>query len=906
MSDDHSDRPRRPVPVEPPESDDPNRLERTPGPATRPLGGSSEASEDHTAEDVREAIETATSALEATRSAIETVTELASGRPAEALGSGARGASSGLQAADAFLDDPEARRAMAEASRTARSGRQAYDQGRQAAGQARDLAGESEIFGSTNDDVEYHLEVEGLDAQWGVTGINYHEGLCELYEITIHALVHGSHPEVADLLNKNVSLALSRHQQQRSFKGFVKHAQVNEIVDGVEIHLSVGPQAFLLGMNLDSRIYQNKTAPEIIAELYQRLLGSRSRELDDRTTRTYPRHEYIVQYQESDLRFLTRLCEQEGFFYFFDHEERDHELLVLADSTTGLRRVRGDGRVPFSVEAGQMTDDEAVTHAQRVERIGPTDIVVRELDFTHPGSPREGTSSARASGDLPVEVYDHTDAVALYDYQGTAYTASDAQTQATMRADLSRIGRKSWVFQSTVLTAQPGWLIEVTGCPDGSMDGTYLITSASGSGEATAGRSGGIGNTLSCVPTALQYRPPRRTGRRLALGPETATVVGPSGEEIHTDEHGRIKVQFHWDRQGQNDERSSCWLRVAQMWAGPGWGTWFLPRIGMEVIVQFMGGNPDKPFVAGCLYNGDNHTPYPLPAEKTKSTLKSNSSMGGGGSNEFRYEDKAGSEEIYLHAQKDFNEVVENNHTTHVKANQTNTVDGNQTETVGGNQTMTVKKDRKKTIEQNEKSHILGNRTEEVEKDEQIHVHQNRKVKIDQNEKLSVLGNRVMIVQGKDTEDVTGGREVTVADHDNLQVIGGANRNVSVNGQYNIEVNDHYKLVQGGSEQIYLHDQNTYIESGGRVQMKNPAFHLDVTPSGKVLLTATSITLQAAGCEIKMEKGVISIVAATKVEIGGDSSGVRLEASGATVSGSKVTSSAQGMNEISGAIVKIN
>src|SRR5690606_10593288 len=141
-------------------------------------------------------------------------------------------------------------------------------------------------------------------------------------------------------------------------------------------------------------------------------------------------------------------------------------------------------------------------------------------------------------------------------------------------------------------------------------------------------------------------------------------VTGPAGEEIWVDEHGRIKVQFHWDRLGANDERSSCWIRVEQAWAGAGFGFWYVPRIGMEVVVQFVDGDPDRPLVTGCVYHGANATPYPLPNEKTKSTIKSNSSIGGGGFNEFRFEDKAGSEEICTHAQKDYNEVVENDHNT--------------------------------------------------------------------------------------------------------------------------------------------------------------------------------------------------------------------------------------------------
>src|SRR5690606_2699053 len=195
------------------------------------------------------------------------------------------------------------------------------------------------------------------------------------------------------------------------------------------------------------------------------------------------------------------------------------------------------------------------------------------------------------------------------------------------------------------VSAQPGHVFELQGAD--LHDDRYVIVAMSSTG--TAGENGGeYTNSLRVIPTRMPYRPPP-IERPMMPGPETATVVGPEGEEIYTDKHGRIKVQFHWDRQGQRNAQSSAWIRVSQAWAGPGWGFLFIPRIGMEVIVSFLGGDPDRPIVTGCVYNGSNPTPYTLPDEKTKSTIKTNSSLGGGGSNELRFEDKKGSEEVYIH-----------------------------------------------------------------------------------------------------------------------------------------------------------------------------------------------------------------------------------------------------------------
>src|SRR5690606_20946379 len=219
----------------------------------------------------------------------------------------------------------------------------------------------------------------------------------------------------------------------------------------------------------------------------------------------------------------------------------------------------------------------------------------------------------------------------------------------------------------------PAHMFELVGTDE--HDDRYLILGIDAR-LSTDENGGELQTSMDVIRAKTPYRPPAPR-RPVVPGPETATVVGPPGEEIHTDRHGRVKVQFHWDRQGQRNEHSSAWIRVTQGWAGTGWGFMFIPRIGMEVVVSFLGGDPDRPIVTGCVYNGANTPPYPLPDEKTKSTIKTKSSVGDDGSNELRFEDKAGSEEVYIHAQRDFNEVVKHNHSTSVKANQSNSVGGN-------------------------------------------------------------------------------------------------------------------------------------------------------------------------------------------------------------------------------------
>jgi type VI secretion system secreted protein VgrG len=221
-------------------------------------------------------------------------------------------------------------------------------------------------------------------------------------------------------------------------------------------------------------------------------------------------------------------------------------------------------------------------------------------------------------------------------------------------------------------------------------------------------------NRFTCVSEDVPYRPERRTRCPVVGGAQTAVVVGPAGEEIHTDVSGRVKVQFHWDREGKRDDRSSCWIRVSQAWAGPGWGALYLPRVGQEVVVEFLEGDPDRPIIVGGVYNGANPPPVDLPGEKTRSTLRSASSPGGDGSNELRFEDAKGQEEVYLHAQRDLNVVVENDASRRVGGNETIAVDKDRARSVGGSQSLQVAKDDTSTITGSQLLTVSGNRTTTV------------------------------------------------------------------------------------------------------------------------------------------------------------------------------------------------
>jgi type VI secretion system secreted protein VgrG len=454
------------------------------------------------------------------------------------------------------------------------------------------------------------------------------------------------------------------------------------------------PWLWVLTRSADCRIFQKMTTPEIIKQIFTDH-GFSGDAIKDSLTRSYQPWEYCVQYRETAFNFVSRLMEHEGIYYYFEHKAGNHAL-VLVDASSAHSKVSGYAEVPYypPEQTGRRKRDSISDWSMSWE-IQSGKVAHTDYEFKKPALDLMAKTQGPAG-------HGH-DKEEIYDYPGIYYATDLGGSLAKIRLD--ELKSRYQVAHGHgdargLATGSVFKLVNHTSRTD--QEGEYLVTSTNiqaASNEYTAG--GGNEHEFSCSFTAIlskeQYRPLRITPKPVVSGPQTALVVGPAGEEIHTDEHGRIMVQFHWDRLGKKDENSSCWMRVGQTWAHGGWGSMFIPRIGMEVIVDFLEGDPDRPIVTGCVYNGTNKPPYPLPGDKTKSTIKSNSSKGGGGYNEMRFEDKKGSEEIWIHAQKDRNLVIEHD----------------ETKKVGNNQVIEVKNDRTETVQQgNEKVTISqGNRT---------------------------------------------------------------------------------------------------------------------------------------------------------------------------------------------------
>ncbi|MBX3269850.1 MAG: type VI secretion system tip protein VgrG [Sandaracinaceae bacterium] len=606
--------------------------------------------------------------------------------------------------------------------------------------------------------------------------------------------------DVAQMVGKSATLTI-----ERGGGGALRH--VHGIVAEVELGeppapelraratwatATVVPAFWLLDLCRNTRIFQEKTAIEILEAVLGPALSTYGRELRVATDATYPTREYCVQYQESDRAFAERLIEEEGIAYSFDHEG-DAEVLVLRDRNAAHPQTptqTGSIAIPFRPQAMDLDVDEPILEVRARTRDTTTSVVVRDWDWTRPSMPFDEEARSEDAHGRDRERYEHGwgESAWITDYAGTAYGKDDAARQASVRREAHARDAASIEVVSRVVGMAPGTRFEVSGHPTPGYDGEYFVTGVSHHADARRADAEGKGyvNSVEALPVATPYRPRRRRRKPAIAGVQTAVVTGPAGEEIHVDEHGRVKVQFHWDREGANDDRSSCWIRVRQPWAGAGWGFWWVPRIGMEVVVHFVDGDPDRPMISGSVYDGTNALPYPLPGDKTKSTIKSNSSLGGGGFNEFRFEDLAGQEEIYTHAQKDYNEVVEHDHTTWVGNDQTNEVDVDQTQTIHKNQVEQVDGNQELSVGGNRSVHVKGNFDETVDGTETRHVVGDVKETFDANETRTITGdvtetfaaNETRTLSANQTETVNGSQSRTITGASTVTITGALSQTV--------------------------------------------------------------------------------------------------------------------------------
>lgn len=519
---------------------------------------------------------------------------------------------------------------------------------------------------------QFQLFIDGAPSDLRVLEFHGDEALDSPFHIEIE-VVSERVPSPDGLLSKPAFLAFD--QQLNGIHGLIREASLGASDPRFcRARLILEPQLANLELRRNQRIFQHKNAQQIISAI----LGEYGLSaFAFRLSAPPPEREYCVQYDESDLAFVSRLCEEEGIHYHFEHSPGDHTL-VFGDSPAAWATI---GAVPFHSDTGLVADVPVLKHFGAGAAIRTSRVTRRDYNFEKPSILLEG----KAQGDGKPDLED-------YDYPGR-FLDNGRGKQLSQIALQRHTADQQKAFGGGDRPVHSGHLISVTEHPVGANNTLWTITRVSHQGHqpqvleehAAEDAEQGYRNHFEAISGYTIYRPRLLHPKPRVLGSQTAIVTGPQGEEIHCDAYGRVKIQFHWDRDGQLNEKSSCWVRVASSWAHDGYGHVVIPRIGMEVLVGFLEGDPDQPLVHGCLPNKLRPVPYALPEHKTRSVFKTNSSLGGGGSNELRIEDRKGAEQIYVHAERDQDIEVEHNETHWVGNDRSKTIDHDETVHVGNN-----------------------------------------------------------------------------------------------------------------------------------------------------------------------------------------------------------------------------
>ncbi|HDS1746230.1 MULTISPECIES: type VI secretion system tip protein TssI/VgrG [Pseudomonas] len=517
------------------------------------------------------------------------------------------------------------------------------------------------------------------------------EAISELFSFQAELISQDARIELKKLIGKKVTVGIALADGSTRYLSAHVSDFVHTGADGGVANYSAElvPWIWILSRRRDSRIFQDKTTEQIVKEVFDYYLTLADHEF--RLSQPLKPISYCTQYQESDLNFVLRMLEQEGLFFTFEHSKEGHRMIISDDSSI-LPQLERQPLIRYHSASVTETAD-SITAWSSARRMQPTRLALKSFDYKQPANPHlVQLNSVNQQGEVgQYEVFEYE---GLYGYADS----DEGLRKARRRLEAIEVDGKTFHGKSNCRAMEPGRYFELSqhydhdnDTPD---DRQFLLLSVTHWGRNNYANDGeaGYGNSFTCIRRKIPFRPSLSTPRAGISGPQTAIVVGPPGEEIYTDELGRVKLQFHWDRNGEFNDQSSCWVRVAQSGASGGFGSILIPRVGDEVVVVFLDGNPDRPLIMGSLYNSSNTPPWSLPANKTQSGFLTRSMKGDGGTaNFFRFEDKAGAEQIIMHAERNMDTEIELDETHDVGNNRTITVGGAHTETIKDNTVVNVK-----------------------------------------------------------------------------------------------------------------------------------------------------------------------------------------------------------------------
>jgi type VI secretion system secreted protein VgrG len=643
------------------------------------------------------------------------------------------------------------------------------------------------------------------------------EELGQPFTMDVELLSDDENISLDDILGQNVTIRLETKDESRYFNGIVtEFFQKENIAKNACFGAVVRPWFWLLTLSETCRIFQVKTYPEIIKAVFEDLGFS---DYEDQLTGAYTPQEYVVQYNESDFNFVSRIMEQEGIYYYFVHTNGKHTL-VLADDSSVLPEI---GEIPFyeKEDSGYQVDLEGIIKWENYRKIRTGGVSLGDFDFTTPSKNLRAITTDPKTGSLA--------SLQKFNYPGKYIERDKGSNYTKILMEKENVHYDQKYAEGNFRTLYAGSQFKLMDHHRDDQNDSYLVVKFScvlKSDKYLLSSSGQDSElftcTFTCIPANVSYRPQQIAIKPRISGPQTAIVVGKKGEEIWTDKYGRVKVQFHWDRDAEADEKSSCWIRVSQSWAGKNWGSMQIPRIGQEVLVDFIHGDPDRPIIIGSVYNGSSMPPYDLPANATMSGVKSRSSKGGNGFNEIRFEDKKDEEQIFIHGQK----------------NQDINIKNDCFETIGNDKHLVVKNDQVILVENNRSEEVKADHIEKIGKD------------------------RHLSVTGKEAKKVTADLALTV-DGDVAEVF----------------KKNHSMLV---TEDSYIKGSNICIEATDNITLKVGGSSISIEAGGITIKTGSDIELDAgakmdikSGADTKIDAGAnakINSSANAEIKAGGNAS----------------------------------
>ena len=545
-----------------------------------------------------------------------------------------------------------------------------------------------------------------------------HERVSTPFRFLLELLSPDANIDIQGLLRQPAVITIKLDEDtERHIHGLFNRIALMEYgEDGMSVYQAeLVPWLWFLNLYSNCRIFQNKSVPDIVEQIFKDR-GFTDYKLN--LQGSYQPRDYCVQYRETDFNFVSRLLEDEGIFYFFQQSEDKHTL-VLADDKSSFEACAHDASAKYTAALGGVQEADTILSIEEEHKVNTGMTSLADYDFEKPNTSLYTT----ISGPSDISMYEG------YDYPGDYTTKDDGDRYARIRMEEREVQLLTVRGRSNCMGFECGYKFTLSEHVRDSANKEYTLIALRHKAQNTSYRSGHNDpfeyyNDFEAIPGTVPFRPPRLARKPFIPSTQTAVVVGKSGEEIWTDQYGRIKVQFYWDREGTRDEKSSCWIRVAQTWAGKSWGAIFIPRMGQEVVVSFLEGDPDRPLITGSVYNADQTVPYALPDFQTKSAIKSNSSKGSGGFNEIRLDDTKGSEDIFIHAEKNID--------------------------------IRVKNDEYKNVLNNQSLNVTKDVYEKFGNDHHLEITNNQVIKVGNDHNLKVAGKQAIQVTGSHSLQVTG------------------------------------------------------------------------------------------------------------------------------------------------------